>query len=649
MEKQNMINDMNDIIYINIDDIDTYYQIYKDKIEKNKEYYLSEIRKIPGRYNDYEKICDSIYELTKQNNIGLSQSGGGIMAAGIVVGSFAITGVVAFLLWYFLGHREWCEPNYPLYPRDKIPDIATILENLLPGKWIKDGIAKGKSLEVVIDDISESLDHLTQTFAIFDETAGSKVSQVLKSTTKIGLSVGAAVLTLGMGGDKIVNVPFFITKSINMTTKTFNKVSKVTTKITKTIKKLSNDLKKIESTVKKVVDKVEVIDKNKDELISNLRANKQQIAFIYDLFNVDFSGGPEKCKCWVEYIMKYYISSNDRIKDIYMLLCIMNDIYLAINKAIIGFIGSALDMVIPESMGIAGTIAPLLETFSYVIYRGVRNKLSNDYYNNIPENIRDMIQHPEKLYIFIDDKFSKYTLGVSNMVIPKSVKKHMKKGIDILAFGINKGMAMMFMFLNVFIIFSEINAGVNTTMINANIDVEKLLKDCAYCGEFNVNGINPDGTLNTEDISNCKRCRRFYIRNDTQKVSNNMLYAKCMTYKDKRDQAKVAYQKLKTMAIKQYKKGGCIPATEAAGGCIPATEAAGDCIPNKLTDISDSKFNYIDIGTNNPNTYKIDSLNILKKIHDVHNDSLIHRIKFIKYDKINLSSEDKNYVIDNIY
>jgi hypothetical protein len=635
MNNQKIINKKNNIIYINVDDIDIYYQIYKDEIDKNREYYLSEIRKLPEIYNDYEKICDGIYELSNKRNIGLqSQIGGDAMTAGIVVGSFAVTGIVGFLLWYFLGTNA-CESKYPLYPKNKIPDIATILENLLPGKWIKDGISKGKSLEAVINETAESLDNLTQTFAVFDEQAGSTASKVLKSTTKIGLSVGAAVLTLGMGGDKIVNVPFFITKSINMTTKTFNKVSKVTTKITKTIKKISDSLKKVQNAVKKVVDTVEVIDKNKDELISSLRSNKQQIAFIYDLFNVDFSGGPAKCQCWVEYIMKYYISNNDRIKDIYMLLCIMNDIYLDINQAIIGFIGSALDMVIPESMGLAGTIAPLLEAFSYVIYRGIRNKIADDYYNNIPWNIQDMIQHPEKLYIFIDERFSSYTWGASDVVIPKSVKKYMKKGIDILAFGINKGMAMMFMFLNVFIIFSEINAGVNTTMINANIDVEKLLKDCAYCGQFNINGINPNGTLNTEDISNCKRCRRFYIRNDKQKVTDKVLYAKCMTYKDKRDQAKAAYQKLKTVAIKKYKK-------------ITKSKKGGYYL-NQLTDNINTNFKYIDIGSNDSHNYKVDSLDVLEKIYDAHDDLLSQRIKFVKYDKINLSSEDKKYVIDNIY
>ena len=568
-QRTTIINE-HDILHINIDEIDLYYQLHKDKIDKNRDYYLSYIRERPELYNDYRKLCDLIYESDKHQQQGIKQGvrrhfidpsgqiimsmgqnggGSGILTACLVLGSFVLSGVVAFMMWYFLNSEEDCKLSYPLYPIDKIPDVASILEKILPGSWIKKGIEEGKDAVTVINESGQYLETMANAFDILDESSGSTAKQVLTSSSKIVLSIGAAVVTAGAGGDKIVNIPFFITKAIKMTTKTFNKLRKVTVKITKKLQELSSALKKVQASVEQVIMTVETLEKNKVAIENSLRNNKHQIAFIYDLFNVDFSGGPVHCKCWVEFIMKHYISSNERLKEIYMLLCVINDIYLDINKEIIGFIGSALDMVIPESMGLAGTIAPLLDQYSYQLYRHVRGELTNNYYRYVPLDARNLIQNPLSMKKYISNKLNTYTLGASSMLIPDQVQQYMDQGLDVLATGLHKGMSMMFMFLNVFIIFSELNQGVNTVMINQNINVEMLLNDCVFCGEFNVNGINQDGTLNLEDKTNCMRCKKFYLDDETIAIDDNLMYAKCMAYKDKRDQAKVAYNKLKKITM----------------------------------------------------------------------------------------------------
>lgn len=718
------------ILYINVDEIDLYYQLYKDKIDKNHDFYLSYVRERPQLYEDYVKLCDTIHDidrrrqrdiregdvsllrrnkfigpdgemvttssvtpLTQDGQIG--QSGGDVLTASIVVGSYVLTGVVAYMLWYFLNKEEGCKPSYPLYPRKKIPDVATILEKILPGDWIKDGIKQGKDIVDVINDSGQFLETLSDAFSIFDETSGSTVKRVLTSTTKIVLSVGAAVLTEGAGGDKIVNIPFFITKAINMTTKTFNKLRKVTAKITKLLKQLTAALKKVQAALEEVVTAVDTLNKNKDAIVNNLRNNKHQITFIYDLFNVNFSGGPVHCKCWVDFIMNYYISSNDRLKEIYMLLCVMNDIYLDINDEIVGFLGSALDMIIPESMGLAGTIAPLLKQFSYVIYQGVRDKLTDEYFGNVPLEIRNLIQNPSTMKKYLFDKFSTYTLGASDLLIPSSVKEYMESGIDVLANGIHKGMSMLFMFLNVFIIFSELNAGVNTSLINQNIDVEKLLKDCAFCGDFKVIGINADGTLNMDDVSNCTRCKKFFVDDEEMEIDENLLYSKCMVYRDRRDQAKAAYQKLKKLTLSAYKKANKgVSLGDAAKKQIKKnpkilTDIVGDVVEEehrtrgKRKSIEDDEDiegvkggSYIEIDDwddvehhvqhdvqhgaqynaqynsqyNSHKTQNLDTLNVLNKLYEEEEDTkLKNRITFMNYRALNLSDSDKKFIVDTIY
>lgn len=606
-------------IHINVDELDLYYQLYKDDIEKNYTKYINFIQSDSDVYADYIKLCDATYELNEQFQCNrkyfikpsgeiIEQNGGGALTAGLVTGSFVITGVIATMLWYLLNPPEKCKPEYSLYPQNEIPNVGEIIEKILPSNWIKQGIDSGKDITTVLNEISANLDKLTKTFAVFDESAGSLEVRIAKSTTKIGLSVGAAILTVGAGGDKIINVPFFITKGLTMTTKTFNKLFEVTTKMTQTIQKATKLVTKIQTNIDKAVESLDVLDKTKDSVIDSLKSNKTQLAFIYDMFNVNFRNGPFHTICWVDFIMKHYITDLDKVKDIYMLLCVMNDIYLSINDSVISFVGSTLDMIIPESMGLGGTLAPLLKSYSYVLYREVRNEIT-DRYNDMPIKYRMLIQNPETLSKYLFDKFSTYTLGLSNVVIPESVQKSMSKGIDVLAYGLHNGLSMTYMFLNVFIVFSELNAGINKSLINNNINVEILLRECQMCGSFEVKGMNTDNSYNKSDIDNCTKCKKFYLGDDelNEELDDAELYAKCMVYKGKRDQIKKTIEKVKKS--KTYKD-----ATKKATKFLKETPEFVDKTIQKLKDESQKG------GFNFPNcsdrSNKLNTLFVLKMIYD---------------------------------
>jgi len=312
----------------------------------------------------------------------------------------------------------------------------------------------------------------------------------------------------------------------------------VTARITRTMQKASATLKKTQSKLGKTIGTLDTL--NTTVLENKINSGRNQLAFIYDLFNVDFSGGPFHTMCWVKYVMNHYVSSSENASDIYSLLCLINDIYVDINESVIGFIGSALDMIIPESVGIAGTVAPMLKGYSYVLYNIIRDQIT-DNYNQIPLDFRLLIQNPDKMAKYIFAKFNTYSLGLSDLVIPTLAKQYMSKGIDVLAYSIHKGMAMVYMFLNVFIIFSEMNVGINNTLTKKNLNVELLLKQCVDCGTLELTGLNETGEISQTDMTECSRCKKFFVDDETVKIDDKELYDRCVNYQQDRNAMKLNY------------------------------------------------------------------------------------------------------------
>lgn len=465
-------------LYIDVQNLDTYYNVYRDEIESGYDYYMNYVKSSKSIHDDYLKLHDAIVALKKNDNHELK--GGDGTTAFIIggLGSLAFTGLIAYLLYLYFTSGPTCKKTYPMYDRNKIPKTGEILENVLPGRWIEQGLKQGKSLENVIKDTKSYLATLQSIFSVFDENKGNIATKGLKSAIKVGLSLGAAVLTEGAGGDNIVSIPFLISKAVTMTTKIFVKIESIIEKINNLIKLLTDKLQKIENVVTSTIQITESINKNRERIINSIKNKNNMILLLYDLFNIDFRGGPYHCRCWVEYVMNYYISDEQSLVEIMELMCMMNDIYVDINEEVLGFIGTTIDVIVPDTMGLAGTITPLLKKYSYVLYRSTREKLSNDYYNRVPSSLQMIIQNPNKLRKYLFYTLHKYTLGVSDIIIPSKAKDYMGAGLDIFTYSIHKGMATMFMFMNVFIVFSEINAGANTAIARRGLNAEKLLNEC---------------------------------------------------------------------------------------------------------------------------------------------------------------------------
>ena len=537
------MGDNKKLLYINIDDLPLYYEMFRDEIDNNSHFYLNYVNKNRDLYNDYKKLCDTVQNvcIECQRNVN-EQNGGsmsGLLISGVVgLSSYTFTILMAFLLWYTLSEDTSCKDTYPMYPQDKIPDVQKILESILPSSWISDKIKQGKNINDAVNDTSVYLDELVKIFSVIDETSGSQIKKVGTKIIHVGLSAVAAVVTSGMGGDKIVNIPFFITKAINMIAKTYDKLRKVIGKIVKVINEIIKVLNEVHSKINIGLEYAEQFNNN----LNDLKRSSKQMTFIYDLYYIKLSKehGSNQIKCWVEYILKYYMTNTERTKEIYTLFCIMNDIYLTINDEVINFVASTLDMIVPESMGLFSTLlVDLLKKYDYIVYKQAYNQLIRNF-NKIPKQYKLLILEPELMKKFAWKKINNAVNPLPIQIINTEkiisylpygdpIKKNINTGIDMLAYGLNKGVSMTFMFLNLFIIFAELNHGVNKTL--SGINYKALLDECKFCGDFNL-------TNNIDiDISNCKKCQKFYSNNDNP-LHDNDLYDECKKYKGKREKAR---------------------------------------------------------------------------------------------------------------
>ena len=548
------------VSHVDIDNIDIQYQINKYDIESGLVKHLKYISSRKDARSQYKTLIKTIKNIDNKyisqkggkcnnslkrrryyikpdgsylyigsqeyNMILNDQRGGNIgillsLSAIGVLGTMPLAGLLAYIIYEIYNKEENCKITYPLYDRNKIPQIDMILEKILPNNWIKEGREKGKTLNNTIIEISTTLETITNALSIFSTTEGNIAEKTGKIVAKTAFSAIAALASGGTGGDKLVNIPILITNAVNMMAKIFNKLLSVINKLNKMLVEVQKTVDKVKHTVDKVKHTIDKVQKTVDKVEKKINNSKEdievQIQFIYDIFSVNFSDGPQHTVCWTNYIMKYYITNSNNIKRIYTLICLFNDIYNEVNESVIGFVGSAVDMIIPESMGLAGTLAPMLKQYSYKIYTEVRSKVTKNY-NKISPKYQNLIQHPEKMSVYIFERLSAYSLGLSNKIISDTEKKEMGKYLDIVATCINKGFGIMYMFMNVFIIFSEINAGINKTLVTQDINADQIIKDCTFCGS-----IEPD-------TNNCERCKMFFLDDGENVLSEQEMLDKCNAY-----------------------------------------------------------------------------------------------------------------------
>ncbi len=478
---------------INFEYINSY--AIKFKYEILNQYYncTTWVAKNPCAHLIYKTLCDeySAYYINKDNTESDSQ---------VIFGLFAL-----FIYCYYNGYNQChmhihsfpfsinfstgagsCKKNYPLYDRSKVPSPGEIIAHFVPHEWLIKAKKAGHTDSEFISNCLDKLDKINNVLSVFDPTQGSKYARATKSILTIAVSAAAAVGTEGTVGSNIANIPKYMAKGISMISKMIDKLVTII-----------NDINTVLQTAETVLD---IADHLEDDALSPNKSRKindtqQQLNFLYDMFNVDFRGGPFHCRCWVKYLVKLYMGSETERNKVKALFCMINDIYVSLNAEILGFIGSTLDVLIPDAMGLFGIASQFVGKYSYEIYKTTLKGLVLAY-SNVPNHYKNLIQHPTKFKKFVFHELKKYTFGLSKIVMTKKVKYYVTMALDVVSHALYKGISLTFVFLNLFVIFSELQAGIYKLdpkkMFNAKqIDI--------YCS--NVND-NDDDNANNDDNAN---------------------------------------------------------------------------------------------------------------------------------------------------
>lgn len=454
-----------------------YCSFFRDEISQNKQRNLTFILCRPKLHRKYVLLC---------NKHCASQTGGDDSAVAQDDNSWS-DGIANLI--YTLAGNIVCRSKYPVHDINALPTGANTIRLLVSATW-NTALLSGDFVEQTI----AALDVITSAFSIFITTEGSFVSKIAKKSVNVVAKVGATAVSSPFGGfgSEVIAVPSIIGKAANV------------------IKKIITIIKKIYDSFKTVISKGVAILQTANEKLSNARDALQKanykmheidqfvdgetlLRFMYDVFSVTFEGGPTQCKCWVNYILDTYIGTkNPDKKKAHTLYCFLSSIYIEIDNMLLDFVGSAIEMIVPQLAGIVTTILDFGKKYSYVVYRQLLEYLINKYHNECPTDLQAIIEKPDKLkeYVnkmytsLVENNFSSVSSGLFTgffidklMDMTSSVvtqltnidKETVENGIDIVGFAIHKCMGIIFAFLNLFVSFSEIYADAGDVQVESDV------------------------------------------------------------------------------------------------------------------------------------------------------------------------------------
>ena len=404
---------------------------------------------------------------------------------------------------YVCTQQDSEEIQYLMSQTPPAPQPADILKKLLPLSYVEKAEQSGQTGTQFIDHASMVLDALSKALSTLDTSEGDFWTRVAKSTGQVAISTGLAVASMGTGGDNIAALPTAVAKGVSMITKLFVKLDKILNKL----KNMAPAIQKGLAISKVTLDKTGSAIKSGTELLTEVRTDegerleeiRVQMEFFYNLFTVDFRAGPGGVRCWVEEIFGVFLNSAvdpmeideyERMGDINMadqlheknigriksLMCLVNDIFMTINKTLLSFIGSALDTAIPDSLGLIGILfEPIFSGLSTQMYTSMRDEAEKRW-NGIFEIIerRDPtmahllyngFNDPQQMVLvgdYLFDKANNYSFGLTDKIlkrIPEEALNKMDNMQEMVGHVINKGVTYMFVFINMFAILAEINSG----------------------------------------------------------------------------------------------------------------------------------------------------------------------------------------------
>lgn len=222
-------------------------------------------------------------------------------------------------------------------------DMEDVLSKLIPVSIINGDVY------TTIIELTEKISQLTPS-----TTTGYYSEKILQILT----ASGAAIVTLGAGGDMIVNLIFTIKNGLVFISKIIQLIDEVIGTVT-----TQNNGEK-------------VIDPDAIKLISNL-------------FAINFEDGVTGVECWVRAIMK-----NAKTEGNYLFIC---DLLQRVYPSMVDFIANMIGTMIPDAgVFVKEAIVYMMkkETGKRIIIGQIIRLLIKNY-NKIPRKYRKMIERPD--------------------------------------------------------------------------------------------------------------------------------------------------------------------------------------------------------------------------------------------------------------
>lgn len=206
------------------------------------------------------------------------------------------------------------------------------------------------------------------------------LGRMLETAIQALVATGAAVLSLGMGGDMIVNAIFTVKKGVFFAIDIIQFIDYILGTMTIQVEEI-RDQTEFQQEMQK---------------IQNIQLDPDAIRFIADLFNINFNDGPDGVKCWVDAIYKKYEMEGTNI-----FLCqALMPLYFPLVDFITNFIGTSVPDV---GIVVIETLKKTMRTnYGKKMGMNIIIKQLKRSYKKIPKRFRKMIENPEKFRDYID-------------------------------------------------------------------------------------------------------------------------------------------------------------------------------------------------------------------------------------------------------
>lgn len=365
---------------MNFDKIIQIYDNNKDKIDRKTCLYYNYVKSNPSLYHTFKRVCKKIKQQYEINQ----QGGSVVVVGGITLASISMVsliGVAAFLLYRMFKNK--CATSYPMYPKDQDVTFKDLLYIFVTPELFPKSLTHDKNTSVnkfnpfmqfmqEIGSYDKEIENMLLGLSVIEDAVNvidpkSPIGKTLMKLVQTLVGATAAVATGGMGGDMIVGLIFTIKNAIAFLMRILSMVKYLMLFIPKLCSDEATDF----------------------------------LHYVYDILNINFSGGPIGVKCQYEYIKSQYPQQ----KTLQLLFCkVFSQLYMSFTE----FFGTMIASFIPDNANLVGiAITTILQsniTKNVAINLIIKQILK--YYNKIPPNLRIILENPDLMYALINCVFS---------------------------------------------------------------------------------------------------------------------------------------------------------------------------------------------------------------------------------------------------